>query len=740
MLAEESRDEGEQRRIHSMQSPEQKNKYVSLSNNDRRSRFLRQLPLCMVCSAAFILSVLPLYSLDMFFLLIAMMIIYIVSWVTDMCMNVLVGNYWTLRQEVQTDWPAQWNRLKERSPEVEDDHYHVVIVPNYKENYDLLSQTIFALTKDGGNTLNAQKHMIVVLAMEAREGPEARERADALLKEYKHSFRDMFATFHPAKAIPGEVAGKSSNVQWAYLELLKRYRIQGQHNSIRTRTDLYPMYTSDPETYTEHPATSLSIKDASKVFVTVADADSIMHNNYFTCLSYKALSKSALKRDWTIWQSPMLFLRNYHKVPCFLRLYSHAVLVFELGGLLGNKGTHHCFSTYTVPLKLLMHHRVNGWDADVIAEDHHMFVKCLFASYYHEAEQSKTQIEPLRVESRLVLEPVLLPCVSYLVESDGWFKTMRARFQQARRHAEGVAELSYLVLQWFSFCDEFATSLWTRIPPFKVLNLLRKYITIHLGLQIHTSTMFALAVAGHVYVWRKYGVSLSFLENIRLVLLQDDRIIMVSTLLVLLHGTVLVFLISMATYVTISDYFSGLYRCALPSETGTMLLQNMAQDTHDVNDDSWARRFTPREPLYFYKRMFLLVRIVFESAILAPISVFFDSTIPMLLAVTSQGQHFEYVVAAKPGGSNSASAAEQGSTTMMIQQQDTPMTSTTASSASARRPLLCTPVKSRNSDTNMSTPNNHDTTCASSADGELTEVLTEQEQQVSPALDESVQM
>ena len=26
----------------------------------------------------------------------------------------------------------------------------------------------------------------------------------------------------------------------------------------------------------------------------------------------------------------------------------------------------------------------DGWDADVIAEDHHMFIKCMFGSYWEE--------------------------------------------------------------------------------------------------------------------------------------------------------------------------------------------------------------------------------------------------------------------------------------------------------------------------------------------------------------------
>eukprot|EP00409_Alexandrium_fundyense_P004429 CAMPEP_0185904944 /NCGR_PEP_ID=MMETSP0196C-20130402/4212_1 /TAXON_ID=2932 /ORGANISM="Alexandrium fundyense, Strain CCMP1719" /LENGTH=74 /DNA_ID=CAMNT_0028624361 /DNA_START=15 /DNA_END=235 /DNA_ORIENTATION=- len=60
----------------------------------------------------------------------------------------------------------------------------------------------------------ARDSMYVVLAMEEREGWAAREKAAALIDETRHLFADIIATFHPAN-LPGDVVGKSSNVQWA---------------------------------------------------------------------------------------------------------------------------------------------------------------------------------------------------------------------------------------------------------------------------------------------------------------------------------------------------------------------------------------------------------------------------------------------------------------------------------------------------------------------------------------------
>jgi len=49
---------------------------------------------------------------------------------------------------------------------------------------------------------------------------------------------------------------------------------------------------------------------------------------------------------------------------------------------------------------------------------------------------------------KLQLRPVWLPAVCTLPEGDDWFASNCARFQQARRHCMGVAELSYVLLQY----------------------------------------------------------------------------------------------------------------------------------------------------------------------------------------------------------------------------------------------------------------------------------------------------
>lgn len=71
-----------------------------------------------------------------------------------------------------------------------------------------------------------------------------------------------------------------------------------------------------------------------------------------------------------------------------LRATSYGTVLNELGALANHSWCNAMiFSTYTVPLLMAEHPRIRGWDADVIAEDHHMFFKCWAASFWEEIDR-----------------------------------------------------------------------------------------------------------------------------------------------------------------------------------------------------------------------------------------------------------------------------------------------------------------------------------------------------------------
>jgi hypothetical protein len=56
--------------------------------------------------------------------------------------------------------------------------------------------------------------MIVVLSFEERAGPQRKEIAQKIKKEFKKKFFKLLITFHPSD-LPGEIPGHGSNDNWA---------------------------------------------------------------------------------------------------------------------------------------------------------------------------------------------------------------------------------------------------------------------------------------------------------------------------------------------------------------------------------------------------------------------------------------------------------------------------------------------------------------------------------------------
>merc|ERR1712190_480259 len=83
-------------------------------------------------------------------------------------------------------------------------------------------------------------------------------------------------------------------------------------------------------------------------------------------------------------------MRNIKSVPAMTRVTAHGTVIFELSAL-ANQYVFPAFaySAYSLSLALASHPEVDGWDVDVIAEDHHMYCKCFFASIWELAHASK---------------------------------------------------------------------------------------------------------------------------------------------------------------------------------------------------------------------------------------------------------------------------------------------------------------------------------------------------------------
>lgn len=326
-------------------------------------------------------------SWDAFVIWISCLTLYQLTLIGNMGWYSHIG-YAKVQAYERTHWKEDYKANKNEDCMDWDDITIYVIFPNYKEDLSILRDTLNAIKISSV----AKSHLVPVLAMEARETEHA-EKAEELISEYISEFKDMTYTAHPP-GIEGERPGKSSNENYAARQLYKHIKEKGY--------------------------------DEDNVLITIADADSIIHEKYFECI----LNKFCLspERYRTTWQAPMVNFLNIWKIPVFSRIMSYTVTAEVMASLANPNSENLPFSTYTIAYKTAK--EVNFWDPEVCAEDWHMYLKTCFY-----------------MGDNYKCEPVFLPvhCYSVGESTEGYMAGMRDRFDQGMRHCLAVHEVVFLL-------------------------------------------------------------------------------------------------------------------------------------------------------------------------------------------------------------------------------------------------------------------------------------------------------
>jgi cellulose synthase/poly-beta-1,6-N-acetylglucosamine synthase-like glycosyltransferase len=115
------------------------------------------------------------------------------------------ASYKLMKKNLSIDWLEKLKKLDKWQ-----NIYHLIILPTYKESYNVVKPSFEALLDSD----YPKDKMIVILAVEERGGETARKTAEQIEKEFAGKFFQFSVVFHP-KDIKGEIAGKGSNVAWA---------------------------------------------------------------------------------------------------------------------------------------------------------------------------------------------------------------------------------------------------------------------------------------------------------------------------------------------------------------------------------------------------------------------------------------------------------------------------------------------------------------------------------------------
>ena len=261
-------------------------------------------------------------------------------------------SYKKMKANLKTDWLQKVEELSARGGSAFGGNwrniYHLVILPLYKEKFEIVHSTFEALAK----SKYPLDKFIVVLATEEKAGQVAVEVSEKIKNEFGNKFFRFLITIHPQN-IEGELAGKGSNETWAgrkAKELIDELKIPYENitvSSFDIDTQVYPNYFAcltynyltcvDPfhSSFQPIPVYNNNIWDAPAISRVIAVGATFWHmtqqerpERMSTFSSHSMSFKAIAEMDfWTVknvsedsrifWQALLFYDGNYRNIPLY---------------------------------------------------------------------------------------------------------------------------------------------------------------------------------------------------------------------------------------------------------------------------------------------------------------------------------------------------------------------------------------------------------------------------------------
>jgi len=314
----------------------------------------------------------------------AFVIIFDIYWVlkTGYLSMHLRQNYRRMKHALAEDW-------QKRLDHIPHDHiYHLVLLPSYKEPKETVVESLDAILKTRGD----HSKILIVFACEERAGQEAIDVAEEMKATYGSQFGDFIITIHP-KDIPGELAGKGSNIAYAAEEA--RTRILDAKN--------------------------IPYKD---VMVSAFDIDTVVLPDYFLCLTWYFLTTPDPYRS--SYQPVPLYNNNMWESPAVSRVVATAGTFWQM---IQQERPERLatFSSHSVPFQTL--YEIGYWQTNMVSEDSRIFWNA-FAGFNGDYK----------------VVPMTYPVYMDANADPSLLKTALNIYKQQRRWAWGVENVPYILL------------------------------------------------------------------------------------------------------------------------------------------------------------------------------------------------------------------------------------------------------------------------------------------------------
>lgn len=293
----------------------------------------------------------------------------------------LKANWKRIRRNINTDWSEKLKGLKH------DHIYHMIMLPFYKEDERLIAKTLDTLLQCRYDS----RKLIVVLGAEERAGEEARNTAESMKNRYENSFGYFIVTVHP-DGIAGELAGKGSNIAYAAkvarTQVLDKYKI-----------------------------------DYRNVLVSAFDIDTIVYEQYFSCLTYMFLTSDRPYK--TSFQPVPVFNNNIFSAPALSRVVAYSATFWQMVQQERQERLA-TFSSHSIPFSTLF--EIGYWQSNMVSEDSRIFWNCY-----------------MRYDGDYLVTPMSYPVSMDANLAPGMFQTIKNIYKQQRRWSYGVENFAYIM-------------------------------------------------------------------------------------------------------------------------------------------------------------------------------------------------------------------------------------------------------------------------------------------------------
>ena len=299
----------------------------------------------------------------------------------------LRGSFRAMRRNLKIDWLQKlgeahfsWQKMR-----------HLIIFPMYNEPHALVRESFAALTKAN----YPLGKFLVVLAIEARAGQDAKNTAEKIRGEFGDRFGAFLITEHPAN-LPNEIPGKGSNETWAGRQVKEKI--------IDSRNIPY-----------------------EDVLVSVFDVDTQVLPEYFGILTHTFFS--CPHPQASSYQPVPLFTNNIYQAPALGRVIAFSATFWHLTQQ-SRPERLTTFSSHSMPFKALV--EVGFWNTNIVSEDSQIFWQCL-----------------IHFDGNWETVPVFYPVSMDANVAPTFWQTMKNLYKQQRRWAWGGAENIPYMLKGF---------------------------------------------------------------------------------------------------------------------------------------------------------------------------------------------------------------------------------------------------------------------------------------------------